>query len=514
HARYREGYFNYEDSYDQDRSLVFIERMFDNIQLLGEHSFKKLNNSKIKWQSSYAFMKQNEPDLRFFENLYDINGADTSFRTKTNDKPARYYRDISEINVSNRIDFEMPINFDLLKFKLQLGLSADFKNRDLNDVKFELFSPSTTIPNGDIVGYLKNDVISEDNYLGYFYSSDNYRNLNNSQSAYLRVLAGYIMFNFNLNDKCRLVSGFRVDKSILHTEDKLPLNHILKDDVTKDYLNILPSLNLSYSLKENMNFRFVYSKTLARPSFKEIGPSYYNFRNSELITGNLNLKISTINNVDLRWEYFFKQGEKISFSGFYKYFNKPIEKKLAVDVNNREFVYTNSEPIQLYGIELEFRKKLDFIVLLKDFILGGNFSLFKSEYKIPVEELASLRIGNPDRENTRPMQGQAPYIINSYLNYNNKRYKFDINVGFNVSGEKLVLITQNGTPYGYELARPALNCNLSKDIGNRLTVNFSIKNILDSEYAIVHHFNFEDRYYSKYTKGRLYAISFKMKINK
>lgn len=512
-ARFREGYFNYEDSYDQDRILTYVERKFDNFQLHGKHVLKNFNKSTLDWQSSFTTMNQDEPDLRFFENLFDIEGSDsTNFRTKTNDKPARYFRTMKEINSSNQLNLEIPVEIFSAKSKIKVGGSYDYKSRDLDDIKFDLFSSSTNLGGSNVNDYLTNNIISNSNPLGYYYTSDHYQNLNNSQDAYLQVIAGYGMIDLPLNDKFRFVTGVRIESSELHTENKLPITHFLSENTTRDFLNILPSFNLTYTLIENMNLRFAYSRTIARPTFKEIGPTYYDFTTSETVTGNDSLDITSIDNIDIRWEYFFKRGEKIAISGFYKRFTDPIEKKLAVDVNNREFFYDNSEPITLYGAEIELRKKLDFISFLKDFTIGGNFTYIKSIYNIPEQELEVIRLSNPDADDTRPMQGQAPYIINAFLNYNHTELKLDANIGFNMAGEKLVVITQRGTPYGYEQPEPSLNFNVSKGIGDKFTVEFSMKNILDSDYSIAHHYDKGDEYYTRYSKGRSFGLSIKYLI--
>lgn len=511
-AQYRDGYFAYENSYDQDRILAYVERVFDNFQLHGKHVIPALNNASLNWQSSYTLMKQDEPDLRFFENLYDINGTDTTFRTKTNNKPARYYRTMDEVNFSNKIDLEIPTNIFTKKSKIKLGGSYDYKSRNLDDIKFNVFSSSTNLPNGNVDYYLETEIISASNPYGYYYTSDHYQNLNNSQEAYLSVIAGYGMIDIPIGDKFRLVTGARVESSELHTEDKLPSDHSLKDDGTTNFFDILPSLNLTYTLIENMNLRFAYSRTIARPNFKEIGPSYYDFKTSEKVTGNPGLQRSVIDNIDLRWEYFFNRGEKIAISGFYKHFTDPIEKILAIEVSNREFNILNSDEINLYGAELEFRKKLDFISFLKDFTLGGNFTYIKSIYKLPQEEIDYINLQDIDRSETRPMQGQAPYIINAYLGYTNDKSKIDANLAYNVSGEKIYLLTVNSTPYAYEQPEHSLNFNISKGIGEKFNVEFSVKNILDAEYSVTQDFVNSTEYYKNYSKGRSFGLSIKYLI--
>ena len=81
-----------------------------------------------------------------------------------------------------------------------------------------------------------------------------------------------------------------------------------------------------------------------------------------------------------------------------------------------------------------------------------------------------------------------------------------------MSGEKLVLITQRGTPYGYEQPEPSLNFNISKGVGDKFTIEFSVKNILDSDYSIAHHYDSGDEYYTRYSKGRSFGLSVKYLI--
>jgi len=102
--------------------------------------------------------------------------------------------------------------------------------------------------------------------------------------------------------------------------------------------------------------------------------------------------------------------------------------------------------------------------------------------------------------------------FHTFINYNKKDKKIESNIGFNVSGEKLLVITKGATPYVYEQPFPSLNYNFSKGIGEHYFIEFAVKNILNSEYKAVHHFNVEqivDVNYIKYSIGRTYSLTFK-----
>ena len=56
-------------------------------------------------------------------------------------------------------------------------------------------------------------------------------------------------------------------------------------------------------MKENSNLRLSYSKTTARPSFKEVSiAEIYDPLSNMTFNGNIELKPSYIDNIDIRYE--------------------------------------------------------------------------------------------------------------------------------------------------------------------------------------------------------------------
>jgi len=506
-ARYQDGYFYYENMHNTDRVLGYLERSFDSYQLHGKHVLPSLNKMVINWMGAYTDMAQEEPDLRFFENLYEMNNGDpTNYMLKTNTTPARFYRDMSEYNIHNKLDIELPVNIFGGDSKLKFGGEYSYKFRNLDNTRFALTYNMTDFPLGDPEYYLNNYIIKPSRPLGYYYTNDHNNDLNNSYRAEEEVFAAYGMVDLNLSEKWRVVAGARMENSYITSENKVDKESSTYKSGELEETDILPSLNVKYTLQEDMNLRLALSRTLARPIFKEIGTSYYDYKSGFYIYGNPDLKRALIDNLDLRWEYFFDRGEKLAVSTFYKSFRNPIEQKLLVETQNYEIVYVNSKDAWLYGAELEFRKNLGFVDFLSNFYLGGNFTYVRSAVQIPEDVLEDIRVGDPDREDIRPMLGQAPYIVNAYLNYENNNSGLSATAGYHVSGEKLSLITKGSTPYIYELPRPSLNFSIEKKIGTNFTVDISVDNILNSKYREAHHFDSGDKYSLKYTEGRKFSV--------
>lgn len=502
----RDGYFYYESRYDTDRSMGWLQRVFDSYQLDGKHVINSLGGLTANWMFSYVKMNQDEPDLRFFETLQE-DPNDTVMYLKTNDKPGRFYRFMEEENINAKVDFELPLTIRGDNAKIKFGGAYVNKDRDLQDTKFDLDNIYTKLYTTDVNQFLIEDVITIDNPLGYIYKADREQDKNNSYQAGQYIIAGYAMIDFLLVNNLRLVGGLRIEKSFMDVKNLVPETDNKYKSGELDELDFLPSLQLIYALNETMNLRLGGSQTLARPSFREIGTNYYDYKTGMFISGNQDLQRSLITNADARWEWFFKPGEKVALSAFYKYFRDPIEQKLSVETQNFEIKYINTEDANVYGLEFEFRKKLDFIAALKNMHLGGNFTWVKSVVKIDSAELALIHQLEPDRNDTRPMMGQAPYIVNAFLGYMNQEIGLESNLAFNVTGPKLLIITRGATPYIYEQAYPSLNFNISKSFFENFSIQFSAKNLLDPDYKATHSYtNGEEINFLKFNMGREYSL--------
>ena len=214
-----------------------------------------------------------------------------------------------------------------------------------------------------------------------------------------------------------------------------------KVNVDREYLDILPSLNISYN-EEKTKYRFSLSKTLARPEFREVANfAYYDFVRNAQILGNSKLEKSDIYNVDLKYEWYPKAGENISFSLFGKNFIKPIEQIVADGSvpSNLLLTYTNPNSAILYGVELEVRKKIN-----DWFDFYTNASVMNSEVEVNGVK--------------RQLQGQSNYVLNSGVNIHKK--KNTINITYNRVGDRISAVGFQGYPNIFENSRDVLDITL------------------------------------------------------
>ncbi len=375
------GIFDYEGS-DQgsifsgyQHNLEYSQRSLTNILLDGKHSFR---NSKwdIIWKLSPTFSAIEDPDARFVryvegnENEYLIN-TESGF-------PERIWRDLSEKNLAGVIHISKEFKFNGEIAKLNFGGSYTYKERDFMIRKFmlnvrdvpltgdpdELFRPENLWP---LYGV---------NYTsGTTYEASFVPTNPNQFNASSNNGAGYVSTEISLLKGLRMIAGLRIEKFVQRYTGQNQLGTIiLNNDKVLDDIGIFPSVNFIYKLSANQNIRVSYAKTIARPSFKELsfaeiadpisGRTFIGgmFRDADDVAGREywdgNLVSSDIHNVDLRWEMFQKNGQMISFSGFYKYFFRPIE-VVQYATQTGCFQPRNVGDGQVLGIEIEFRQNLE-----------------------------------------------------------------------------------------------------------------------------------------------------------
>ncbi len=501
----------------QSRELGFIERAIMANQLKGSHFFEKAGGLKIDWIVSYTFSAQKEPDLRFFTNSYfpdNTPGNQYELSPSKYKVPSRYRRTMDELNWDNKLNLELPFVFLGAKSKFRFGGAYDYKLRNFNEGKID-YKSQVQYFNGSVSDYLADenigqnypdyDPVTKSNYGLYI---QNATDLRNSYYGNQKVIAGYAMVDMPVAERLRVVAGLRYEGNSMETESK-------KEGIDKGLLNdhdFLPAINLTYHITGNMNLRFAYTRTLSRPTFREIAPFASFSPVAPTIVGNPDLKRTLIDNFDFKWEYFMRHGEVLSFSAFYKNFTDPIEMVDNPIAVNPEISYQNVDQAKVYGVELDMSKKLDFVNILKDFSVDANFSYIRSEVAIDSVELESIHAVDPEAASTRPLFGQASYIVNAMLSYDNKKAGFTSNLVFNVIGPRISLVTKGGTPEVYQNPFPKLDFNASKTLGEHFSVGLKIKNILNPENSQTYTFKGTEYPYYNFTIGRLYELKISYRL--
>lgn len=505
----------------ETRVLSFIEREMRSLQFRGKHVLPSVSNMEIEWTGAFIRSNQDEPDLRFFTNEFqtvDAEGQGASdidsytIALSNYAAPTRYFRNLEETNRDFKLDLTLPFSpWSGLTARLKLGGAYLDKDHTFRERRFSFRQDNLQYRNDPVVffssartGILPDAFQDTPGFtrFGNFVSEDS--DLKNNYDGEQEIMAGYVMLDLPFSRRFKVTGGARYESTLLDVVSHEPsLSPGNLDE--KDWL---PSVNTVYEVVDNMNVRGAYSRTLARPSFRELAPfASFLFVGDFIFVGNNELKRTLIDNYDLRWEWFTRPGEIYALSYFYKKFENPIERVIVT--TNGEIQFQNVDAAFVTGVELEYRTRLDQLhPSLSNFQIGGNLSLVRSQVDIAPSELAVIRALDPNAGDTRELQGQSPYVVNFDAMYDNTETGTLVSVHYNVFGERLSEVSTGGTPNAFEQPAGMLDITGSQRLWDRVTLKFSAKNLLDPDIKKVHPFNNEEFIRSLYKRGRTYSVGF------
>jgi TonB-dependent receptor len=425
-------------------------------------------------------------------------------------------------------------------FKVKTGAFYTRKDRDFNEFRYQLENNGT---DPDVDGFISFREASG-NYEGYF-SPENtgvigndgngnnllgitYRDQTRPQNSYAgfeQVSAFYLMGIFDLTNNFKAFAGARVEKTDFSVKSSAVNAQKGEIDVT----DVLPSLNVIYSLNEKSNIRLSASQTLARPNIRELAPfASFDLLGGFPIVGNPEITRTNVTNLDFRYEIFPKSTELVAVSAFYKDFKNPIVMELDVASDQPQYQYINTNSGRLFGVELEFRKGLGFISSRFDnFKFSTNFTYISSRVDLSDNELETRRRLDPSIKAFRSFPSQSPYIVNFMLIYENQETGWDGNIYANVFGPRLTANGAGAAPdifemYGKldgngqlqsETPVPDLNIKVRKTFMNGFSAALSVNNIMD--YSIIQYQEDNGEYFinSALNPGRTVSLSFTYSIN-
>nr|MCU0417073.1 TonB-dependent receptor [Cytophagaceae bacterium] len=297
----------------------------------------------------------------------------------------------------------------------------------------------------------------------------------NRYQASNMLFAGYVGSTFTFLQKFTANVGVRIENNTqkLDTKNQSGVDINVNNPIT----NILPSMGLQYAISQKTLVRGSWTQTINRPEFRELAPfGFFDFENSWKVNGNPNLVNALANNYDARLEIYPNAKEAITFGVFYKDIQNPIEFYIQpVGSFDQNFEFRNAPKAICYGAEIELRKSLSFIAsnnLMDKLSLLANVSYIQSEVR-----LGTVQAGQAD---TRGLQGQSPYIVNAGLSYDNADKELNINLIYNVFGNRIFGIGDAQFATLYERSRHTVDFTLSKKMKDNMEFKVGISDILNA----------------------------------
>jgi TonB-dependent receptor len=487
---FRSGY-NYDNiQYINTNGSVAVIKSLISSQLEGEHLVSK-KNDRFKWNVNYALTARNQPDYRvlpYAKSLDELENKGVPFRVVLRDT-YRFWSDLMENAFGGNLNYTLPLNFGNQKQLFKTGVLAQYKIRDFKTRIFR-YEPASSTLNPELTALPPRSVFNDGNIYEQGFVLNEITNNTDKYDANSGLYAGYAMIDGHIGEKLRAVYGVRVES--FNFTVKTANFSGEKVNVERNYLDILPSLNLTYSLTKESNLRFSASRTVSRPEFREVANfAYYDFVRNAQLKGNIDLERSQNTNLDLRFETYPKAGEVISASVFYKHFKTPIEQTVVngSTPGNLILSYTNPDAAKTYGVEVEVRKNLDFIgssAWLENLVFNVNAAYMKS--KVDFNENS-----NPFDPN-RPLQGQSPWLINAGLQYAVPGNNLSFSALVNRIGHRIAYVGFQGYPDIYENGRTQLDFQTAlKVIKGKGEVKLSFSDLLNQRAIFYQNVDLNDK---------------------
>ena len=404
-TRYYEGFYQDFNTDIRNQRLRYIERTIQNSQVQGEHLFAGLNNSVFTWAMAYSKATRDEPDLR--ESLQIYQPRTDSFVFFDDSQSAfRMFNDLDETILNPSVDMLIPFYGGSFSGAVKFGANYASRGRNFRSRRFRL---NLRRSRGIDLRLPPNELFTEENIRPRGFELNETTRVTDAYRGTRDVFGYYGMVELSLAAKWRLIGGLRVEDV---TQDVTTFNQFLpatgREPAPFQATNLLPALNVIYSLTPKQNLRVGFSKTVSRPDFRELARfGFLDLVGGLQTIGNPELVQTDISNYDFRWEYFPGSNQLIAASFFYKNFDQPIEQTMIAAVALLR-TFSNATAARNFGFEFEFRRGMDFLSpKLREFAVSSNLTMVESNIDLSnVSDKVVLTSLN------RPMQGQSRYVAN------------------------------------------------------------------------------------------------------
>ncbi len=476
-----------------DRTTLIVN------QFLGSHKFGK--KVEIDWGVAYNHVNNIIPDRR--QNMLvprdnnDPNGVKTVSDLAASDNH-RFFQELLEDEVAANITGTYVFNEKEegeYKGKLTLGYSGRFKKVDFKATQFN-FRINRSLVQPVVNANNLNGYFNQNSYANNFFKIETFRGDASTPNALdpqvyfgnQYINGGFADVQYQITPRFTATAGLRFEHIYQDIEWKTSLDPNGDKDAFAKF-EFLPNLSLKYEVTEKQNLKFAASKSYTLPQYKERAPFQFE-EVTQIKFGNPDLDLSSNYNADIRWEYFPKSGEVISFTGFGKIIQNPInEVVVASATNDISYVNTGKEA-KVFGAEFELRKNIfsketekGDDVLKSKLTAGFNASYMYSNqdfdrFKVIRETKLNVNFTNKEGKLT----GASDLILNADFTYT-KDFSKDMNIlgtiAYNYFSDRVYAIGSAGKGDLVDKGIGSLDLILKSELSKRIKLGVSLKNLLN-----------------------------------
>ncbi len=512
--------------YEQRRQLIY--------QVSSQHYFpdKRL---KVDFNTSYTGGQSIAPDFKAVQYIEYVIGDSVQgylFGPTAGDGIRRFYRYLTENILDSRIDFDwaLPQLESKLTRKLKFGAATTRNFRKIDNYEYRvIFGNNVNVPpllEDDIDTYMSAQRFTVFNGIQ-DYNYENFDFERNHSFGHSNVEAVYGMVDYEFNPRIRFSGGLRVEHTDIFADvDEFHRLGYARNDPRRinsegfpfvnpaeiNRFDFLPSGNLIFKMVREKygqtNLRLNYSRSVARPSIRELSDAaIFDNEFRTIVYGNSDLKMVYASNYDVRAETFFNNGDNVSLSVFYK----DIRNHIELGFGSSGITWDNIERSSVRGIEIEGKKNIT-----KSLELRANVTLVESRAQF-IRKSFQVINGEKNYINvdtlTRPMFGQAPYLINAIASYKADSLGLVFTVSYNIQGPRLVIAgVAEGRPDVYELPRNMVDIKISKTLGKHFSASFTVRDLFNTRISRSYDLPRGWDYFDSFRFGTTYQLGITFKL--
>lgn len=201
------------------------------------------------------------------------------------------------------------------------------------------------------------------------------------------INAAYLMNTLDV-DAWRFIAGVRYEGTEFDAKGTGLRDGVYEDTHSKNrYEHWLPGLHARYQLSPSTAIRAAWTNTVVRPTFGQLAPGF-TIDGDEASFGNPDLKPLESMNFDLGIEHYMGRAGVLSGFVFYKdidnfIYNTDLAGSGAWADFDEALSYANGDSAKLYGLELAYSQKFDWLPApWNGLLVGANLTLSKSDASI------------------------------------------------------------------------------------------------------------------------------------
>ncbi|WP_256829398.1 TonB-dependent receptor [Pseudomonas sp. Pse1] len=442
--------------YDRDKPRPIIGQGF--------YDPSNFSLDKVDWEKQKT--TDTEKNLRLdLAREYDFNGYASQFkfggklsrRDKDNDLDAWVYKDFADLGFSDE----------------QLNLNQLRKGKV--DYRLGNFGPGIS---GSGIEQLIGSLDRADFY-------DETESRVNDFKMSEDINAGYLMNTLDLDD-WRFIVGMRYEGTEFEAKGTgVDDGEFSATDTQRDYHHWLPGLHARYQLDKNTQVRAAWTKSVVRPTFGQLAPGFV-IEDDEATFGNPNLKPLESSNLDLGIEHYMGRAGTVSAFVFYKdiqnfVYNTDLAGTGAWVNFSEAHTFTNGDSAKLYGLELAYSQKFDWLPApWNGLLLGANATFSRSDAEIEGFDAASGR--NLKRSIDLPSQSDT--VGNLMLGWEND--KLSLRLSANYKSDYLYeLAAINDAAHDLHVdSQTFVDFSANYALTKNLQLNFEAQNLTDESYFV------------------------------